>query len=73
MLAARLPASAGTADMPTLKPVDEQAAYFGDVKDRTIQPAAGVKEPATPTVWLPDARVARAWQAVVTGKPFESQ
>jgi hypothetical protein len=27
--------------------------------------------PSTPTVFLPNQRLARAWQAVVTGKPFD--
>ena len=62
MLAAR---AAGSA------PLEEKAGYFGDPKGGTIQAAAGIKTPATPTAWLPTERLAKAWQAVVTGKPFE--
>jgi dienelactone hydrolase len=62
MLAAR---AAGSA------PLEEKAGYFGDPKAGTIQAAAGIKTPATPTAWLPTERLAKAWQAVVTGKPFE--
>jgi hypothetical protein len=28
------------------------------------------KAPTNPTAWLPSEKVARAWQAVVTDKPF---
>lgn len=52
-------------------PLEEATGYFGDPKAGTIQPAAGVKTPATPTAWLPTERLAKAWQAVVTGRPFE--
>lgn len=62
MLAARAAGSAA---------LEEKAGYFGDPKAGTIQAAAGMKTPATPTAWLPTERLAKAWQAVVTGKPFE--
>ncbi|HYM21608.1 MAG TPA: hypothetical protein VEU08_00290 [Vicinamibacterales bacterium] len=66
MLAARLPAAGSTA----LRPVDEKAGFFGDVKSGDIQPVADSKAPTTPVAWLPNARIAQAWQAVITGKPF---
>jgi len=62
MLAARLPG---------MKALDEKAGYFGDPKTGAIQPVGETKAPATATVWLPTERVARAWQAIVTGKPFD--
>jgi hypothetical protein len=32
---------------------------------------ADLPVPANPAAWLPTARVARAWQALVTGTPFD--
>jgi dienelactone hydrolase len=53
-----------------LAPVDASAGFLGDLAAATIQPAAGAAAPAVPTAWLPTERLARAWQAVVTGRPF---
>jgi len=55
----------------SLTPVDAAAGFVGDLASATFQPAAGVTAPSVPTAWLPTERIARAWQAVVTGKPFE--
>jgi uncharacterized protein (TIGR03435 family) len=55
-----------------LKPLDEKSGFFGDAKTQTVTPVAGVKPPANyPVSWLPTARVARAWQAVLAGKTVE--
>jgi hypothetical protein len=35
------------------------------------RPIADGPAPNYPTSWLPTERVARAWQALLTGKPFE--
>jgi len=59
------------ARLPGLKPLDDKQGYLGDPKTGAIEPAADAKTATTPTVWLPNARLARAWSAVVTGKPFE--
>jgi dienelactone hydrolase len=67
MLAARLPASGSE-----LRPLAEKDGFFGDVKTGEFQPVAEAKAPTAPVAWLPDLRIARAWQAVVTGKPFAS-
>jgi len=64
VLAMRLP---GTA----LAPVPDKSGFIGDLKDATFQPIGAVKPPAVPTSWLPTERIARAWQAVVTAKPFD--
>jgi pimeloyl-ACP methyl ester carboxylesterase len=53
-----------------LTPVDAAAGFIGDLTAATFQPAAGAAPPAVPTAWLPTERIARAWQAVVTGKAF---
>ena len=66
MLNARL------ADDGRLKRLDERAGLFGDPKTGTVQPVGDSKPPADyPVSWLPTARVARAWQAVIAGKPVE--
>jgi poly(3-hydroxybutyrate) depolymerase len=57
--------------LPGLRPVAEKDGYIGDLKARTVQPVGDSKAPTVPTAWLPNARVARAWQAVTTGQPFE--
>jgi hypothetical protein len=67
MLAARLP-SAGS----ELRPVVEKDGFFGDVKSGELTPVVDAKPPTAPVAWLPNGRIARAWQAVITGKPFES-
>jgi hypothetical protein len=66
MIAARVPATGSE-----LRPVVEKSGFFGDVKSGEFQPAADAKPPIAPVAWLPNARIARAWQAVITGKPFE--
>ena len=66
MLSARL------GDDGRLRAVEEPRGFFGDAKTQTVQPAAETKPPANyPVSWLPTARVARAWQAVIAGKPVE--
>lgn len=63
MLAARLSGSG------SLKPLDEKAGLFGDAKAQAVQPIGETKPPsAYPVSWLPNQRVARAWQAVLAGK-----
>jgi poly(3-hydroxybutyrate) depolymerase len=55
----------------TVTAVADKAGYIGDLKAVTFQPVAGAAAPAVPTAWLPSERIALAWQAVVTGKPFQ--
>jgi hypothetical protein len=43
------------------------------MKTSTFQPVGDSKAPAYPVAWLPTERLARAWQAVITGKPFDAQ
>jgi len=71
MLAARLP-EAGT-NASALRPLSEKAGFYGDMKTSTFQPVGDSKAPAYPVAWLPTERLARAWQAVITGKPFDAQ
>lgn len=58
-------------DHGNLKPVTEAVGFVGDPKSKTYHPAAEGKAPNYPVGWLPTERVARAWQAMETEKPFE--
>jgi poly(3-hydroxybutyrate) depolymerase len=54
-----------------LRPMLEKDGFVADLKTKTFQPA-GVSAPSDhSTAWLPTERVARAWQAMETGKDFE--
>ncbi len=64
--------NARVADDGRLRPVEERAGFYGDAKSQTVSPAADAKPPSNyPVSWLPTARVARAWQSVIAGKPVE--
>jgi poly(3-hydroxybutyrate) depolymerase len=71
VLELRLGASASANDPIALKPIAEKSGFLGDLKAKTFQAAADAAAPSVPTAWLPTARVARAWQAMVSEKPFE--
>src|SRR5262245_26866224 len=55
----------------TLTPVPDKTGFIGDLTAVTFQPVAAAAAPTVPTAWLPTERIGKAWQAVVTGKPFE--
>jgi poly(3-hydroxybutyrate) depolymerase len=62
----------GSAGSPaTLKSIVDKSGFIGDLKTKTFQPAASGPASSESTVWLPTERVARAWQAMVTEKPFD--
>jgi dienelactone hydrolase len=54
-----------------LRTIAEKDGFLGDLKAKTFQPVGGSGAPNSPTAWLPTERVARAWQAMVTEKPFD--
>jgi dienelactone hydrolase len=54
----------------SLRPIPESSGFLGDLKAKTFQKQNGAA-PNYPTAWLPTERLARAWQALVTEKPFE--
>ena len=56
-------------DNGTLKSLAEKSGTIGDIHTHDLHPMPD-KAPANPTAWLPSDKVARAWQAVVTDKPF---
>ena len=58
--------SEGTSNM---KPITEASGFLGDLKNKTFQKQSGAA-PNYPTAWLPTARVAEAWQALVSEKPL---
>jgi poly(3-hydroxybutyrate) depolymerase len=56
----------------SLKPIAERDGFVGDLKARTFHPAAATAGNSNvSTAWLPAERTARAWQAMITEKPFE--
>ncbi len=67
VLALRMGAGAGA----PLAAVSEKSGFIGDLKANTFQAMGDAAAPNYPTAWLPTARVARAWQAMATEKPFE--
>jgi hypothetical protein len=58
----------GTSPMKTLS---EKEGFIGDPREKAFHPAGTAPLPNYSTAWLPTARVARAWQAMITEKPFE--
>jgi poly(3-hydroxybutyrate) depolymerase len=56
---------------PSLRPIDEKTGFIGDAKTQSYKPIAAAGAQNAPSSWLPTERIARAWQAVITGKPFE--
>jgi len=58
-------------ETPGLKPMTEKSGFLGDPKTKTFQAVGEGAAPVYPTAWLPTIRVARAWLAMVTEKPFE--
>ena len=54
----------------SLQPISESSGFLGDLKAKTFQKQSGAA-PNYPTAWLPTARVARAWEALLNEKPFE--
>ena len=55
-----------------LTPVPDKTGFIGDLKAVTYQPVATAAAPTVPTAWLPTEKIAKAWQAVLTGRPFET-
>jgi poly(3-hydroxybutyrate) depolymerase len=58
-------------DGAALVALNSKSGFIGDLKSKTFAPVAEGPAPGFPTAWLPTARLARAWQAMVTEKPFE--
>jgi poly(3-hydroxybutyrate) depolymerase len=54
-----------------LKPIGEKSGFIGDLKQKTFRAMGDSAAPNFPTAWLPTTRVARAWQAMLTGAPFD--
>jgi dienelactone hydrolase len=54
-----------------LKPIVEKTGFIADLKAKTFHAAADLPAPTGTTGWLLTERVARAWQAMVTEKPFD--
>jgi hypothetical protein len=71
VLPMRLPEHGSSPDGAVqLTPVAERAGFLGDFETKTFDKQGDRDPPNRPTAWLPTARVAAAWQAMVTEKPF---
>ena len=71
VLPMRLPESASAANgIVELRPLAERAGFLGDFQSKTFEKQGDRDAPNHPTAWLPTARVAARWQAMVTEKPF---
>lgn len=53
-----------------LKTLSDKNGFLGDIRAKTVQPFGDTRN-ATSMAWLPTERIAKAWQAVVTDKPFD--
>jgi poly(3-hydroxybutyrate) depolymerase len=71
VLPLRVPDAIATNGPVTLKPIEPKSGFIGDLKAMTTKPTAEAGTLSAPTSWLPTARLARAWVAVVTGAPFD--
>jgi poly(3-hydroxybutyrate) depolymerase len=67
VLDARLPESSGGA----LRPLAERAGFIADLTAKTYAPVGDSRPPNHLTSWLPTERMAKAWQSVVSGLPFD--
>jgi poly(3-hydroxybutyrate) depolymerase len=65
-LALRLPAGTSTP-----RALAEETGFYGDLETGLYQPVRDAKAPERPVAWLLSDRVARAWRAVVTGRPVD--
>ncbi len=54
-----------------LKPLEVKAGFLGDPKLKSVRPMSDGTAPNYPTAWLPSARVAHAWLAMLTEQPFD--
>ena len=55
-----------------LKPLAETSGFVGDFHAKSIRSmGAAASLPNYPTSWLPTERIAHAWQAMMTEKPFD--
>jgi pimeloyl-ACP methyl ester carboxylesterase len=54
-----------------IKPLAEKTGFLGDPKSKSVRPMSEGPAPNYPAAWLPSARVARAWLAMLTEHPFD--
>lgn len=54
-----------------LRPLDEGSGFLGDRKTQTTWKHGEADAPSYPTSWLPTARIANAWEALLTERTFE--
>ena len=70
ILPLRLGDESDGASTAALRSVDEKSGFLGDFRTKTAAAIGTGGTPNYPTAWLPTARLARAWEAMVNEKPF---
>ncbi len=55
----------------TLKPLTEKAGFIGDPRSKSFHAISEGGAPSYPVSWIPTARVAQAWAAMLTEQPFD--
>jgi poly(3-hydroxybutyrate) depolymerase len=58
-------------DAVALLPVAVSSGFLGDAKTKAFWKMGEKEAPGHPTSWLPTARIAKAWEALLTEKPFD--
>jgi pimeloyl-ACP methyl ester carboxylesterase len=56
-----------------LQPLATNSGFMGDPKSKDFHPVSAGAAPSYPNAWLPTERVARAWAAMLTERPFDSE
>jgi dienelactone hydrolase len=54
-----------------LQAAPDKSGFLGNLEEQAVYPIGDAPVPTKPTAWLPTARIARLWQAVVTNRPFD--
>jgi dienelactone hydrolase len=70
VLPLRLGEESDGASTATLRAMDERSGFLGDFKTKAASPLGASGTPNYPTAWLPTARLAHAWEAMMNEKPF---
>jgi poly(3-hydroxybutyrate) depolymerase len=60
-------------DGGNLKQLNPKTGFIADLKAKTFRPAEGAPPGTEATAWFPTERVAQAWLAMVTEKPFNPE
>jgi hypothetical protein len=71
ILSLRVRSDASAASSAPLALLEERSGIVGELVNGGLQPASDNPDPTHLTAWFPTERVARAWQALRRGEPFD--